>query len=1476
MDKCIYKIKTETGEQVFSSYFELDNFIKTQLDNYEVTEMDKTFSVSLQTATLKKLDEAKIEYDKSAIEYEVYNSDGDVEIRTKIPNSISMTRLITEFGNPSNLDKHLVSPFNVNNWRKLKINEWMSKGLSEEEANEKVQLEENSWKYLTDYGTEIHGILQSVIDKTEYSTKLLTESQIEGVKRDAEELIAYLKRRHGDDAKFFSEMAIKSKELNKLYHKGNRHKLRDDGTPQEDTRLINSVNGRVDLLVIDKNGVAHVYDFKVSRKPVGDWSVIENRSIKTAGTWHSTKKLMTAYQLTGYRRMLEQYNIKVGSINVVPIHLDLIYTDTDKINIEQLNAITLDVNSIKTRLDGTDPGGKIYKNMETIFPIEIKQLKNIDIINKIAIPFNKAFPDITLSRKVQSFTATYEFYRKKKVSRIPRTEISSENGKYKFKFYDNIDRKVILAESEEDLKPKLEAYIAKVNSRKSDELHVLADNIRSATKGELSIEALTSESNLPKRAFLKRHFQKYIENGWTLTSNDDQINLGLFTFEKDNVVEIIVLSNEELTTKLKLSKGTTLLGNFIKDQYVDTKSIYEANNGYLGIIMAMFYLNSYSEFYVNKKVQKIQTLNIWNQTGQDTYNELMYDNFRRLCDYAKIKLNLTPGNFYDTFEQTVYEISDMLRDDELTRFIDWTVSPELSAIEDKKHWIEDRITQLTRKYPALSKGEYFNVENKYWQALNLLRRALNQLNGYYYYIESNPDNYIGFKGGLTLGSYVTSPGTSNSKNIQQIAKLVALGKEKMRKLELDYHKRYTPTLESFYRANNVIQFIGQQQRAFTHLFATDESGNIDPKFRLKSLDDESLTEADRKMISIFLEIINELRYGGNADLIEEAKLSGNYYLVPLKRAEAATLLGKGKFKQIAKNSLDRTLNWRDLFAEQVEQQQSSLNTLHTYNKYEIDSDIRERIITEQGINRLETNLENILLEFIHEYASQKINEEMLPLIQGFKIGLMFQEAMYGQSIDRLVKFIEDYAKVHIYSEPIMEEGLRPVYRFASVFKNIASTVTLGYNFKSGFRETLQGTWIGFSRAAAQTFGRDQFSLKDWTKAYTFVVKEAPNSIGKTTLLEYLNWDYGMANADADSIYRELNKGNTGILNFKSENLFIAQRSPDMLHRMTILIAKMLHDGCYDAYSVVDDTLVYDFKKDARFSKYLMGMEKSPEYKKQKALYLTMLEQFNKEGYNLKIGDPLPRAYTNLEAQSVKSFADICYGHYDKNTQMMLKYQFIGSFMMQFRTFLSAKMEQWILKPGIYNQGNWKQAYDSEGNKIVYVITYDENGVPSKRYDVEKNMKEGDLWEYHMEWQGIPQEGIAYSILKQFKEIRSYEQFVEYWKDPLKRGNLKLFFHDMIIMAMFSALVKYAFDWDNLDDAPAAKKWIGLALWGSFQDGPIQNVIGNIVSTTPPSVGIVKNLYNTWKNFVIDDTTLWDATASSFGALREFKGDAKIF
>ena len=164
-----------------------------------------------------------------------------------------------------------------------------------------------------------------------------------------------------------------------------------------------------------------------------------------------------------------------------------------------------------------------------------------------------------------------------------------------------------------------------------------------------------------------------------------------------------------------------------------------------------------------------------------------------------------------------------------------------------------------------------------------------------------------------------------------------------------------------------------------------------------------------------------------------------------------------------------------------------------------------------------------------------------------------------------------------------------------------------------------------SRTMVEMYGRDQFDIKDIAKAWSIIFKlgiKNPNFIG---MFEQINAEYQMANAGVNEIEELINGVKTGVLNFESDILYIFNKIPDYFHRMGIFIAKMLHDGSWYAHSTNDvGVLVYDFNSDERFNLLNKpGVNKnSAEYKKQLGDYITLRQQFIKEGFNDFLAKPV--------------------------------------------------------------------------------------------------------------------------------------------------------------------------------------------------------------------------------------------------------------
>ena len=215
---------------------------------------------------------------------------------------------------------------------------------------------------------------------------------------------------------------------------------------------------------------------------------------------------------------------------------------------------------------------------------------------------------------------------------------------------------------------------------------------------------------------------------------------------------------------------------------------------------------------------------------------------------------------------------------------------------------------------------------------------------------------------------------------------------------------------------------------------------------------------------------------------------------------------------------------------------------------------------------------------------------------------------------------------------------------------------------------------------------------------------------KATASQAVNAFYGINDMDAASFVENNSSNNHGIFNFFGKFAYKFSSRPDFYNRMTIFVAQMMKDGSWEAHSVDPKTnqLVYDWKKDKRFRAYATNDKSDMEaYNKAKALYYAIAQQLvregarNKDGTLFKIGDALPKAYSNKESEAKKAVGDTMYGYYDSTKKSLMQATFIGGLMMQMRTFWSGKKNQYFAPGGIKGQGKWVVAKDPNGNELYY-------------------------------------------------------------------------------------------------------------------------------------------------------------------------------
>ena len=163
--------------------------------------------------------------------------------------------------------------------------------------------------------------------------------------------------------------------------------------------------------------------------------------------------------------MLQQYGFGPATCEVVPIHLDVEYTDDTKSKIATVKEVTQNNNQIVPETSN----GSVYGNWKILIPlkVELDSEETVNLFNK----HKTLFPfDHIRSLSVKQFDASVEFYRKNAVRDVRSDDPKFGEERYWF-FRSNTDGRKVYAKDEKDLQQKLEDYVSKVREKKNNEKH---------------------------------------------------------------------------------------------------------------------------------------------------------------------------------------------------------------------------------------------------------------------------------------------------------------------------------------------------------------------------------------------------------------------------------------------------------------------------------------------------------------------------------------------------------------------------------------------------------------------------------------------------------------------------------------------------------------------------------------------------------------------------------------------------------------------------------------------------------------------------------------------------------------------------------------------------------------------------------------------------------------------------------------------
>ena len=1552
---CIIRVNLKNeNEKIFESESEFDAWLVQNSDKlskiFKVSEeakFDKIFSVELaenQTDALKHLDEVSLAYSiaeklkwKKKKDSSEFSEDlGEYDYIEKVKDSISMTKFIETAGNFRNIRISRVTGINTFDRKQNFIDKLAAEKNSDgspkythEQIEDKWNFEIEKDKYTANAGEDIHNIMEYLAKLESDPTAKFEDIKFNVLSTDDEkmryldlckEVFNKIKRKY-PGAKYFPEFNILSKDL----PSGMQNAIKDVLG-----KTANRINGRIDLLVIDKDGKAHVYDWKVSTKEVYDWDEMDNAIINAHGGWHSTKKNKAFSQVGGYGAILEQYGIDTKSAELIPFHMKLdIDPSGGPKGVGAIKGIAY-ISEDPIMREVTKPTSYArcmlaLRDFEYIFsitkPLKISSLKDVsDIMNEI-------FPDTNISEtQIKHKNASIDFYKKQKnfIKEVNKDTQDYKDG-YRFIFWRNgilgEANTIVKCKTEKELDEALAKYVDDINESHNREMIFFAQALESvlyAAHG--SSGNYINEENYwlaqfteSQQAFLRRKFKKYYAKGsskWQLTMDENLINQGIFIFKNGHELEIIALSPRDLHYVIPIKKNNNILGFKLKDGAVGTDPINTMINQYGNMLLmkiCAILTENRNDFFGSTSsgekniLNSITVINPWQKTECQAHsNEYLVNNWKMLSILYKTKplTAFADSDVANSIKSCLYEARDAVRlinDAQSVSIIEDIMKGDFETI--------DKLKLLLKKLRNVYRDECKDIHSNAGYAYYQIQQALLHVQGIHIYEEPNWGDY--FTGGLRpVGTWINNNSQSPSVNARTLQILFARFRDHYTTEFNKVADKFRDLLIDAYKECGFNNAYNSAHNFWRQFYAQDSNGTLDQKFMLKKFDDPVYhgRPKTKELIKYVLIVFNQIKTGQEIYKIEDMLAAGvdEAFEMPLIEAgmidsvsEVVKNTGvKGAFKGIWQKVKEVGANFDNLYAGGDEIQEdftkkTSDNEI-TYNRYlDMPPEFREKLLS-NPYAAWETNLEMVFLIPMAMHSIKLASMEYGQYFTAFKAGLTYLNTLGGVNIPNIEKFVEKYVDYNVFLKPIREKSLTALSRMVSTLKNITSTASLGlFNMRPFAREMLVSMYSTCERALTGLI--PGITFKDFSEAFWFVIKDAPVSLEAQGFLAALNRRYMMSGYSRTEMADTNRIAQGSIFNMTISDTFIGTKLPDNYYRMAILIAKMKGDGCFEAYSLdPSGELYYDMKKDKRFEVYL---SKDPNKdlkvaKEQEQLYLSSLRKWQKihPELNLKDGDPLPDAYDPDIKQSIRDIANEIYGFFDQEDKSLMTATFLGSAFMQYKTWLSAKLNQHIKKPGFTNI--WKKLVmrDENGEELWIVASTPEelnNGMPPIRYLPKSQIQDQWIAEDRalplIIEEGTYQTGTIDSIGQFVVDVIHWDtdEFRKHWEDPILRGQFIVGLMDTFGMYILIGIINMLFGEEMVTDRASQswiKQWTYGALMGFAQDGPINKVISSAIGDlNPPAFVTIQQWLETANSVFAGSKSVGEGIVQTFGVTRELRG-----
>lgn len=834
-------------------------------------------------------------------------------------------------------------------------------------------------------------------------------------------------------------------------------------------------------------------------------------------------------------------------------------------------------------------------------------------------------------------------------------------------------------------------------------------------------------------------------------------------------------------------------------------------------------------------------------------------------------------------------------------------------------------------------SEYQNPERKLYYYIHM---AIAEVDGVNYTQQvhdhaSYMQNSDILKKGLS-GSMIDNPGNMSSETLNFISEQLNVAYQNIRNDMVDLSQIVRNQVNKLKEAKKFgwieSRTIGNQTNLYKNMY---EVVNGDLRFKNPWDRSNNLDDAEREFLMFAITLINKTRFGISEKSELDALMLNDpeaFFAVPLVEGTAASKVAsrgyletlKNKFKSYSPENIKNTIlrkmeGYLDESSEINKARQGEMwEMLNMFSATEGNNNRRDQVIfsiisdnPDLGLDFFERNLETILLKHKFAYSQKTHIDKVFPTIKAGMLHLSMQGIIMNDKFVQDIDYLSKFIKNKIFNLSIQEGKWKTIEYAAGELMSVASKMALAFNPRQLY-QTIDGIWKDISLYIRKPDGEESFTAKNLKDSFFWAYSDLIKNWGNNkSMCELVNEQYGLNDMDINTLTQRLSSDNVGIFNFWNIGFKFASR-PDFYNRLTIFSAQMRGDGCFEAHSVKNNKLIYDWTKDKRFDLFaktkesdvnILSKSDQEKYKKQKGLYIAMARQFMAEHaldldgnefiLDLEKKIPLPRAYTTKQSEGMKALSDLIYGYYSSEKKSLVQSTTLGALYMQMNTYWSSKKNQWIAPGGIKMMGKMEQ-YEENGIKYWHKIGKDGEILDEPVPDGDPNASEVP----YLQWKGQFQEGILVTVWNMLLDctlgVKDYgiseginvakETWASRWNsedESLKRAyrnNLKQLFYDLfmwLFMGMFvsssllAATKDYIKDVGNTDlqDAIANNAMLNTVemLDSSFDDfNFVKSIAGRGVQWTPLAIQSMDRTVSSLVRMCTGSTDWYD-TAVNFQA-----------